>query len=269
MSSLDRQSAAEIMARIIRVRYSAQDIASKVAAIHDELLRVSGHVRTGNFTVISPSDLFNLFNFYDGQFFAGDLRRLLDCLNVPVRFTLSARMTRSAGLTKGFAPPRRPGMPPGPATRYEISLSTHLLFSTFDDIDRIVRVNGLVCKDRLEATQRVFEHEIIHLIEMLVWNQSSCSGERFRSLVWNVFAHPETRHDLVTQAERARTVFDVRVGDRVVFEWDGATIQGVINRITRRATVLVERSDGQLYADGKRYVKYYVPLKMLRKANET
>lgn len=38
-----------------------------------------------------------------------------------------------------------------------------------------------------------------------------------------------------------------------------------MNRITRRATVLVEDSRGVLYADGKRYLTFYVPLPLLRK----
>jgi len=128
-----------------------------------------------------------------------------------------------------------------------------------------VRVNGLVCNDRLEAAQRVFEHELIHLLEMLVWGGSSCSADRYKGLVWNYFAHTQTRHDLVTQQERARTRFDVRVGDRVAFTFDGVRHQGVVNRITRRATVLVEDAHGSPYTNGKRYLKFYIPLSMLEK----
>jgi hypothetical protein len=40
---------------------------------------------------------------------------------------------------------------------------------------------------------------------------------------------------------------------------------GRINRINSRATVLVESDQGTLYGDGKRYLKYYVPLALLRK----
>ncbi len=57
----------------------------------------------------------------------------------------------------------------------------------------------------------------------------------------------------------------MRVGDRVAFTFDGARHVGVVNRITRRATVLVESSAGTPYSDGKRYVKFYIPLTMLEK----
>ena len=62
-----------------------------------------------------------------------------------------------------------------------------------------MRVNGLLCRDRTEALQRVFEHELLHLLEMLIWARSSCSAARFRGLAWNYFGHTATKHDLITQ----------------------------------------------------------------------
>ena len=45
----------------------------------------------------------------------------------------------------------------------------------------------------------------------------------------------------------------------------GARHVGVVNRITRRATILVESDAGTAYSDGKRYLKFYIPLTMLAK----
>ena len=59
--------------------------------------------------------------------------------------------------------------------------------------------------------------------------------------------------------------FDVRVGDHVSFELEGKTYQGRVNRITRRATVLVESHRGEPFSDGRRYLTFYVPLPLLRK----
>src|SRR5262249_44656275 len=153
-----------------------------------------------------------------------------------------------------------------PALHYEIVLSATLLYQTFSDVTREVRVNGLVCADRLEALQRILEHEILHLVELLVWNQSSCAATNFKTLAWRIFAHAEVTHDLVTQAERALTNFAIRVGDRVAFVYEGHRHEGVVNRITRRATVLVEHANGQPYSNGKRYQKFYIPLTLLEKA---
>ncbi|MFO0845461.1 MAG: hypothetical protein U0797_24270 [Gemmataceae bacterium] len=255
----------DLSRRLVERSYPSDVVANKVRAIYHAVLTRSPCITRGNFESVSPADLELLFELYDEQFYAGDLGGLLRASGAPLRLVLSARLTRSAGLTKRFATRPRRGGPPPAVSRYEIVLSTTLLFQTFRDVERTVRVNGLVCNDRLEASQRVFEHELTHLLEMLVWGASNCDQGRFRALVRNYFGHPQTRHDLVTQQERARARFDVRVGDRVAFEFDGARHEGVVNRITRRATVLVEGPAGEVYSDGKRYVKYYIPLPMLEK----
>ena len=143
---------------------------------------------------------------------------------------------------------------------YEISVSTTLLFSTFQNVEREVIVGGLVCHDRLEALQRIFEHELLHLAEFLGWGRSSCSAENFHVLSRRIFAHEGVSHDLVTPREQAAVAFDVRVGDQVRFELEGRTYRGRVNRITRRATVLVESPRGERFSDGRRYLTFYVPL---------
>jgi hypothetical protein len=257
----------EVARRLAARRYTAEEIALRSRTIYEAVLRQSPRITTANFTSVASADLALLFELYDAGFFAGDLARLVRASGAPLNFALSGRMTRSAGLTKRFAPRVRLGQPPPPPSRFEISLSSALLFQTFQDVERTVRVNGLVCKDRLEAAQRVFEHELVHLTEMLVWGTSNCQAVRFRDLVWNFFAHTQTRHDLVTQQERARAKFDVRVGDRVAFLFEGVRHTGVVSRITRRATVLVEDPRGRPATDGKRYLKYYIPLPLLEKAD--
>jgi len=37
----------------------------------------------------------------------------------------------------------------------------------------------------------------------------------------------------------------------------------VVNRITKRATVLVENEQAPRYSDGKRYAKFYIPVGIL------
>jgi hypothetical protein len=262
----DRALATGDLARpLLGLRYSPDEVTTRVRAIYERVLRDSPRITAGNFTRIAADDLALLFELYDERFFTGGLRQLLQAAGAPLTFQLSARLTRSAGVTKRFAPRSRHAGLPTPPSRFEISLSTTLLFQTFRDVERTIRVNGLVCNDRLEAAQRVFEHELLHLLEMLLWVQSNCNAERFKSLAWNYFAHTQTRHDLVTQNERAKAKFNVRPGDHVSFTLDGVRHTGVVNRITRRATVLVESERGSAFSDGKRYLKFYIPLPMLEK----
>ena len=56
----------------------------------------------------------------------------------------------------------------------------------------------------------------------------------------------------------------VHLGGTVEFDDDGRRRVGRVNRVHRRATVLVEDAKGRPYSDGKNYLKFYVPLDMLK-----
>jgi hypothetical protein len=148
---------------------------------------------------------------------------------------------------------------------YEIAVSTHLLFANFRDGHEGAEVNGCRCRDRLEALLRVFEHELVHLVELLVAGKSSCRAAPFRDLAGRLFGHTGVTHRLVTVREKALAERGLKVGDRVAFSVDGARQAGFVNRITKRATVLVENPTGARYSDGKSYLKFYVPLARLEK----
>ena len=125
-------------------------------------------------------------------------------------------------------------------------------------------MSGIECRDRLEALQRILEHELVHLIEFILWQQSSCSAARFQSVANRFFSHTEHTHQLITPRERAFAKFGLKAGSRVSFRVDGQHYVGIVNRITKRATVLVEDSRGTRYTDGKRYAKFYVPVGQLK-----
>ena len=239
-------------------------IEERATTIYKSMLSESAYITTGNFTQFHASDLERLFDLYDASFFDGNCRQLVG--DVPLQFRLSKRMTRAAGKTtvRRFRDRKK-----HPAhVEYEIAISSTLLFQTFQDEERAVSMSGIPCLDRLTALQRVMEHEMIHLIEFLLWHDSRCAAPRFQSISSRFFGHTEHQHQLITSRERALTKFGIRTGSRVSFRVDGEHREGVVNRITKRATVLVEDSDGLKYSDGKRYAKYYVPLPLLRPADK-
>ena len=254
------------LARLASLRHSPGEVAEKVGRIYRRMLDRSGHVRSGNFVAIHVTDLRLLFEAYDSEFFDGLLGRMLeeDC-GGKITLRLSDRMTRAAGKTIRRHVRRRAGWRVVAAAEYEIAISTLLLFQTFDDIDRPVTVTGLVCRDRLEALQRIFEHELIHLAEFLAEGKSSCAQDQFQSLSRAIFGHASSVHDLVTPREIAAKAHAILQGDLVAFDFDGVTRVGKVNRITKRATVLVEDPAGRPFSDGRHYLTFYVPLDRLRK----
>jgi hypothetical protein len=256
----------ERQAKLFALLYSAEEVEERANRIYQGILGQSPQIRTGNFTVIGSDDLERLFAAYDREYFRGRLGEMLHEDGAhPMGFRLSRRLTRAAGQTMRQARRVVRGGQPGIQYEYEITVSTTLLYNTFQNVDRTVTVGGLVCRDRLEALQRIFEHELLHLAEFLGWGRSNCQAGNFHALSRRIFAHEGAYHDLVTPREEAVVAFGIKPGDRVSFEIDGERHVGHVNRITRRATVLVQHPQGQLYSDGKRYRGFYVPLSLLRR----
>jgi hypothetical protein len=233
--------------------------------MYDAVLQRSRRIRAGNFAALEVDDLRLLVDLYDAEFFGGLLGRMLrgDGAGELV-LRGSSRMTHAVGKTVQRR--RRVGSPAGPVERvdYEIAVSTLLLFQTFREAGRPVTVGGLACRDRLEALQRILEHELLHLAEFLARGRTSCARPHFHALSRRIFGHEGSAHDLVTPREVAAERHGIRVGDRVRFEHEGNSCSGRVNRITRRATVLVEDPRGSLFSDGKTYAIFYVPLPLLQ-----
>ena len=220
------------------------------AEIGRELVATSGWIDEHNFTAIHPTDLETLFRAYDRRFLEGFLRERL--AEGDLSFRLSTRMTRAAGKTSC-----RPG--PHGRTHYEVAISTEMLFHGFDEDEAPVDVVGLPCATRLEALQRVFEHELVHLVEFVGTGTSNCKAPPFQELAHRLFRHRHHTHTLVTRRERAAKD-GIRIGSLVSFTCRGRCREGRVGRITKRATVFVEDPKGRWHADGRRYTKYYVPL---------
>ena len=218
--------------------------------------------RSGNFQHLDNRDLQFVFNATDDLFFNGMVRQLAERKGFPLQFRVSQRMTRSGGITKMTSLPgiRR-------KREFEIAVSAPLLFHSFqEDAGTATLVTGIPCLNRLEALQKIVEHEMLHLIELMVWDDSNCAAHRFRSIAARIFGHSQSNHQLLTPRDIARRDHNISPGDWVHFLHRGCQLKGRVNRITKRATVLVPCRDGTRYSDGQRYAKFYVPFKDLRKS---
>jgi len=238
------------------VTLATGEIADRTKQIHAAVLSKSQYIDDPNFGSIHPDDLRLLFAEYDNRFFGGQIKESLGI--IPLNFGLSERMTSSGGKT-AHSTGRADGK-----EWYEISVSTAILFGCFDGDDhRPISCSGIACHDRLDALQRVMEHELVHLIKMLLWGKSSCSKPRFHSITLCFFGHTENKHKLITPREKAIVKFGIKPGMAVRFRFDGVEHEDIVNRINKRATVLVENRRGERFSDGKRYAKFYVPVQML------
>lgn len=224
--------------------------------IYNKIKEESPNIKDLNFTAMSGMDMRKIFELYDTLYFDGFFGRHFDDKKSKetITFRLSSRMTSAGGKTTKKRINGR--------IEYEITLSSYLLFNAFDNGKEEAKVNGITCRSRLEAALRILEHEFIHLYEMIKFGDSSCGSRRFKQTAANMFGHTHVKHELVTSTKTQSATF--KPGDRVKFVFNDRTKTGVVYRITKRATVMVQDARGT-YTDseGKRYAKYYVPLESL------
>ena len=241
---------------VVSFKLQQELILQRVGEIRLNVLAHSRYIREPNFMAIHPRDLQFLFGAYDDGFFGGHCQQTLDGRSI--RFRLAPRLLRAAGKTTRFTSPAG-------EVGYEIAIASSILFDGFGERDRRITVCGLPCEDRLEALQRVFEHEMVHLSEQLCWENTDCAASRFQDIASRFFLHRAHTHDLVTRRERAAKS-GIVVGSWVTFGFEGRRLTGRVNRITKRVTVLVSDIEGQKYTDGLRYKTYYVPIAHLTPA---
>ena len=253
----------KILTRIVETKkFGLAEGVGKSKRVMNGLLASSPAIDSPNFTSFSKDDLRKLFDLIDAEFFDHSITETLKRKNFPLEFRVSKRMTNSGGITTTRYPRNRRN-----AMEFEIAISSTLLFGSFKDNQPIL-VTGLLCGDRLQALKRIMEHEMIHLIEMLLWRTSSCSARRFQGIARRLFSHKQSTHQLITPTDSAETKYNISAGDWVSFQTsDRQQLFGFVNRITKRATVLVPSDRGTRYTDGKSYMKFYVPIHQLRKAS--
>lgn len=240
--------------RAVRDMRSGEEwILERQRRVAADVLARSRYLLTADFALIHPGDLRLLFESYDEWFFGGACAAALNGRSLD--FRLSRRMTKAGGKTTRW-------VTPAGQECFEIAVATDMLFENFKPGNREVSACGIVCASRLDGLQRIFEHELVHLVEQLCWRESNCSADRFQDIAARFFGHRAHTHALVTRRERAAES-NIRVGAEVTFEFEGRRMSGRVNRVTKRATVLVEDADGALYSDGRRYKVYYVPVGLL------
>lgn len=205
--------------------------------------------RSSPVSSMKSETLDEMLALYDKFFFSGFLADKLSALCV----TLSSRMTSAAGK---FICVR------GPFKRIkhaEIRMSSDFLFRLEDES---YELNGLIAQTPQEAFLIVFEHELCHVLETLVFGETGHSA-RFLSIVNGLFGHTAVRHRLPTRRQDA-SASGLMIGSQVSFCYHGSTLSGTITYIGKMVTVMVPSMQGD-YRDrlGRRYTKYRVPISKL------
>jgi len=242
---------------ILNTKILSDTIDNRREKVSKLMMQKSANIKNGTISTISVNDLELLFQLYDEIFFEDWFKKEY---KGKLKFSLSRRMTKSAGLT--LCPKNIDKIKPEEVV-IEIRIGVDFFFQ-YDSVEGGKTVGGVKTNNGLRALQLVFEHELCHVIEFLHFKVSSCSKERFKVLASNLFGHTESCHKLPTYRQIAVERFGLNIGDTVSFNFDGKKLKGILYNINKRATIMVRDKNGSLAdKDGVRYSKYYVPLKRI------
>ena len=245
------------MINLIKQKSNTEDIVKRRKNIARLLMKESENIKSGAISTVSTLDLRLLFALYD-RIFLGDWFK--KNFKGELKFSLSRRMTRSAGSTR--CPKNIAELAPHELV-LEIRIGVDFLFN-YGLIEGPKPVCGVDTDTSLQALQLVFEHELCHVIEYICFHKSNCSGGRFKTIANNLYGHTASHHNLPTYKQIAKQKFVLNIGDSVSLTFKGKKLKGILHNINKRATVLVSDKTGSFTdKQGKRYAKYYVPLELL------
>ena len=248
--------------QLLAYKYSNEEIKERFEKIFQQVFVQSKQIKNPNFEKVANSDVKLIFELYDTYFFDNYFKenKVID----KMAFDFSSKMTSAGGKLMYYKVTKQNPI------QFRMRISAYLIFNSFkNDAMKTINLAGFQTKNRLEALMHVIEHEIIHLIEFLAFNDSSCKQNQFKTLANNIFGHTAFTHQLLTGKMEALKEYDLRVGDWVSFSFDGTKHKGIIHRITKRATVMALDKNGE-YKDnkGNHFKKYYILLKYLTKLDK-
>ncbi len=237
---------------MLGIKYDLKDIAEKRKSVKRRLFRESENIKSESFDKISEEDLYLLFELYDEIFLCGWFKQKF---RRKINFKLSRQLTRSAGNTRTR---KNISAIKPEEVEFEVKISLNHLMN-FNKAERIKYVGGIEAASVLDSLMLVFEHELCHVIEFLVRHKSSCSKKPFMDLINNIFGHTEHTHKLVGSGEANISEYGLRPGDSVKFKYGSSTMEGFIQKMNKKATVMCPDKHGN-YIDksGRRYVKFCV-----------
>lgn len=245
--------------KLLNYKYSTEEIEQRFEKIRREVFLLSKQIKTSNFEKVANSDVKLIFDLYDTHFFDNYFKE--NGIIPKMAFDFSSKMTSAGGKLMYYKKAKQNPI------QFRMRISAYLIFNSFrNETANKLNIAGFEVTNRLEALMHVIEHETIHLIEFLAFDDSSCKKDNFKKLANNIFGHTAFTHQLLTGRMEALKEYDLKVGDWVSFSFDGTKHKGIIHRITKRATVMALDENGE-YKDnkGNRFKKYYILLKYLSK----
>lgn len=205
---------------------------------------------------LKTQDLRNMFNLYDKTFFGNQFTIMITNGNYKLAFGF-LRQSSAIGLFTWTSKDNT----------CKISICRTAMAKLFINGESRLWVNGLNVRDRLEALQVVFEHEMTHMYMSLKgWSNKikkgkgkmyySSHGKLFQELVYRFFLHTDYRHMLDgTDSTGHLTKERCHVGQKVKVVVDKKTYYGVVIKCNPRNAKV--QGSGIIWSVPYQYLRSY------------
>ena len=207
---------------MINITYVDATIKAKRKTVTEGILKESTNINSVKISSIGVLDLRILYEYYNRIFLDNWFK---NNFKGQILYELSRRMTKSAGITK--CPKNISHLKPE-QVQITICIGVDFFFK-FDHLEGSKNVCGIEAHNSLEALQIVFEHELIHAIEFLMFHTSNCNEQRFKATAKNLFGHTQSHHQMPTNREIASEKLGINIGDKVQFMFENKRLNGMKN----------------------------------------
>jgi hypothetical protein len=146
---------------------------------------------------LSQRLLEEMFRLYDWLFFDEQISRIASERKHTFHVEVSSKMTKTAGICKYKSQ----------ECTITIGISKPIYNQLFARDEKNHRMGGLLCVDKLDCVQKIFEHELVHALINIFCNDVMIRtpGKKgfiyhpqiFKDIVHAQFGHTEFRHDLL------------------------------------------------------------------------
>lgn len=234
-----------------------KDMQSKKNKVYTYLLQNVFHQE--NFNNLSIKDVKATFKIIDEIYFYNEISKRIKLMGAKLEFDASNRLSCTAGfceykykkildeITNSYIL----------IWNFKLTMSSKIITNLFKNNEKILKINGLKCKNRLECYINLFEHEIIHLLMIIYCFEKSKEygghNKTFVNIVYNLFGHTDYKHQLLCgdaeQNEQDTSKFKdiLKIGDIIITKTiKGEKKEGEIINLTSKY-VYIKLANGKIY----------------------
>ena len=177
-------------------RFDVNEIKNKKDRVFKKLLKI---VKNVNFASITKEIVDNTFFILDEEYFDNKIYKRIKSTGSILKFEVTNMLSTTAGRCDYiYYLDERKRFDYG---KFKLIISKKIIDNLFKNNEKSLKINGIVCNNKLECYINLYEHEIIHLlIALFCHNEGKTMGGHttmFRNIVFNLFGHTEYKHLLL------------------------------------------------------------------------